>query len=84
MSGEGTLTMRPLSETSSDRAYGVDFTTADTVKIAQKGISRELAVAVMDKQISRVADKEDSDLAAALIYARKNLLAPIHAQSFVL
>ena len=46
------------------------------LKLAQKGISRELAVAVMDKQIGRVADKEDSDLAAALIYARKKSVGP--------
>ena len=46
------------------------------LKLAQRGISRELAVAVMDKQIGKVADKEDSDLAAALIYARKKSVGP--------
>ncbi|MGB2464366.1 MAG: regulatory protein RecX, partial [Candidatus Puniceispirillaceae bacterium] len=40
------------------------------LKLAQRGISRELAEAVMDEQTSRAADKKDSELAAALIYAR--------------
>ena len=46
------------------------------LKLAQRGISRELAEAVMDEQTSRAADKEDSELAAALIFARKKSVGP--------
>ena len=46
------------------------------LKLAQRGISRDLAEAVMDKQTSRAADKKDSELAAALIYARKKSVGP--------
>lgn len=46
------------------------------LKLAQRGINREVAVAVMEEQLSRVADEEDSDLAAALIYARKKSVGP--------
>ena len=46
------------------------------LKLVQRGISRELAEAVMEEQTSRAADKEDSELAAALIYARKKSFGP--------
>ena len=46
------------------------------LKLVQKGISRELALAVMNNQNGRAADKEDNDLAAALIYARKKSVGP--------
>ena len=46
------------------------------LKLARRGISRELAVVVMDELIGRAADEEDSDLAAALIYARKKSVGP--------
>ncbi len=46
------------------------------LKLAQRGISRDLALAVMDEQTNREADKEDSELAAALIYARKKSVGP--------
>ena len=46
------------------------------IKLTQKGINRELAEAVIDEQISRAADKEDSELAAALIFARKKSVGP--------
>jgi len=46
------------------------------LKLAQKGISRDLALGVMDKQSGKAADKEDSELAAALIYARKKSVGP--------
>jgi len=46
------------------------------LKLAQRGISRELAKAVMAKQTSSAADKKDSELAAALIYARKKSVGP--------
>ena len=46
------------------------------LKLAQRGISRDLAKAVMDEQTSRAADKKDSELAAALIYARKKSVGP--------
>ena len=46
------------------------------LKLAQMGISRELAKAVMDEQTSRATDKEDSELAAALIFARKKSVGP--------
>ena len=37
------------------------------LKLTQRGIKRDLAVAVMEKQIGKAADKEESELAAALI-----------------
>ena len=46
------------------------------LKLAQRGISRDLAEAVMDEQTSGAADKKDSELAAALIYARKKSVGP--------
>ena len=46
------------------------------LKLAQRGISRELAVAVMDEQTGEPSDKEDNELAAALIYARKKSVGP--------
>ena len=46
------------------------------LKLAQRGISRDLAEAVMDEQTTRAADKKDSELAAALIYARKKSVGP--------
>ena len=46
------------------------------LKLAQRGISRDLAEAVMDKQISKAADKKDSELAAALTFARKKSVGP--------
>ena len=46
------------------------------LKLAQRGISRDLAEAIMDKQTSSAADKKDSELAAALIYARKKSVGP--------
>ena len=46
------------------------------LKLARKGISRELAVAVMDEQTGEASDKGDSELAAALIYARKKSVGP--------
>jgi len=45
-------------------------------KLAQRGISRDLAEAVMDEQNCRAADKKDSELTAALIYARKKSVGP--------
>ena len=45
-------------------------------KLTQKGISHDLAAAVIDKYTDRAADKEDSELAAALIYARKKSVGP--------
>ena len=46
------------------------------LKLAQRGISRDLAEAVMDEQTSRAADPRDSELAAALVYARKKSFGP--------
>ncbi len=46
------------------------------LKLAQRGISRDLAEAVMDEQTSRAANQRDSELAAALIYARKKSVGP--------
>ena len=46
------------------------------LKLAQRGISRDLAEAVMDEQTSKAADQRDSELAAALIYARKKSVGP--------
>ena len=46
------------------------------MKLAQRGISRDLAEAVMDEQTSRAANQRDSELAAALIYARKKSVGP--------
>ena len=46
------------------------------LKLAQRGISRDLAEAVIDEQTSSAADKKDSELAAALIYARKKSVGP--------
>ena len=46
------------------------------LKLAQRGISRDLAEAVMYEQTSRAADQRDSELAAALIYARKKSVGP--------
>ena len=46
------------------------------LRLTQKGISRDLAEAVMDEQTSRAAYKKDSELAAALIYARKKSVGP--------
>ena len=46
------------------------------LKLAQRGISRDMAEAVMDEPNSRAADKKDSELAAALIYARKKSVGP--------
>ena len=46
------------------------------LKLGRRGISRDLAEAVMDEQTSRAADKKDSELAAALIYARKKSVGP--------
>ena len=46
------------------------------LKLAQWGISRDLAEAVMDEQTSRAANQRDSELAAALIYARKKSVGP--------
>ena len=45
-------------------------------KLAQRGISRDLAEAVMEEQTSRASDRYDSELAAALIYARKKSVGP--------
>ena len=52
------------------------------LKLAQKGISRDLAVAVLDEQTSRAADKEYSELAAALIYACKKSVGPYSCAEF--
>ena len=46
------------------------------LKLAQKGISRDLAEAVMDEQNRTAAQEKDSELAAALIYARKKSVGP--------
>ena len=46
------------------------------LKLSQRGINRQLALAVMEEQIDRAADEEDRDLAAALIYARKKSVGP--------
>ena len=46
------------------------------LKLAQRGISRDLAEAVMNEQTSRAANQRDSELAAALIYARKKSVGP--------
>jgi regulatory protein len=46
------------------------------LKLAQRGISRDQAEAVMDEQTSRAADQRDIELAAALIYARKKSVGP--------
>ena len=46
------------------------------LKLAQRGISRDLAGNVMDEQTSRPADQRNSELAAALIYARKKSVGP--------
>ena len=46
------------------------------LKLTQRGISRVLAETVMDKHTSKAADKKDSELAAALIYARKKSVGP--------
>ena len=46
------------------------------LKLAQRGISRELAVAVLDAQTNEASGKKDSELAAALIYARKKSVGP--------
>ena len=46
------------------------------LKLAQRGISRDLAEAVMDEQTSRAAAQRDRELAAALIYARKKSVGP--------
>ena len=46
------------------------------LKLAQRGISRDLAEAVMDEQTGRAANQRDSELAAALIYARKKSVGP--------
>ena len=46
------------------------------LRLSQRGINRQLAVAVMEEQIGRAADEEDSELAAALIYARKKSVGP--------
>ena len=54
------------------------------LKLVQRGISRGLAEAVLDEQSNEAANREDSELTAALIYARKNLLDPIHVLILVL
>ena len=46
------------------------------MKLARRGIGRDLAEAVMDEQTSKAADKKHSELAAALIYARKKSVGP--------
>ena len=46
------------------------------LKLAQRGISRDMALAVMDKKSSGAPNKKDSELAAALIYARKKSIGP--------
>ena len=46
------------------------------LKLAQRGISRDLAEAVMDEQTSRAANQRDIELAAALTYARKKSVGP--------
>ena len=46
------------------------------LKLSQRGISRDLAEAVMNEQTSRAADQRNSELAAALIYARKKSVGP--------
>ena len=46
------------------------------LKLARRGISRNLAEAVMDEQTGRAADKKYSELAAALIHARKKSVGP--------
>ena len=46
------------------------------MKLAQRGINRDLAQAVMFEQTSRAASQRDSELAAALIYARKKSVGP--------
>ena len=46
------------------------------MKLAQRGIGRDLAKAVLDEQTSRAADQRNSELAAALIYARKKSVGP--------
>lgn len=46
------------------------------LKLAQKGISRDLAVGVMNEQTGRTADKENAELTAALFYARKKSVGP--------
>ena len=46
------------------------------LKLAQRGIGCDLAEAVIDEQTSRAADKKNSELAAALIYARKKSVGP--------
>ena len=46
------------------------------IRLAQKGINRELAVAVIDEQTGEASDKENIELAAALIYARKRSIGP--------
>lgn len=46
------------------------------LKLTQRGISHDLAEAVMDDQTSRAVDQGDCELAAALIYARKKSIGP--------
>ncbi|MEC7191745.1 MAG: RecX family transcriptional regulator, partial [Pseudomonadota bacterium] len=46
------------------------------LKLAQRGISRDLAEAVMDEQTGRATNQGESELAAALIYARKKSVGP--------
>ena len=45
-------------------------------------ISRDLAEAVLNEQNTRASDKENSELAAALIYARKKSVGPYSRAHF--
>jgi regulatory protein len=46
------------------------------LKLAQKGISQDLAMIVMNEQADDCINTENSELAAALIYARKKSIGP--------
>ena len=52
------------------------------LKLVQRGISRGLAEAVLDEQSNEAANREDSELTAALIYARKKSVGPYSRADF--
>ena len=76
MSALGYVDDEAFIRVSLDKVSGTGFQKRILLKLAQRGISRELAVAVLDAQTNEASGKKDSELAAALIYARKKSVGP--------
>ena len=69
--------MQPLSGASSGKTCGADIHKGVSCSSwRKKGISRDLALAVLQESDDDVGPDEQSELAAALIYARKKSVGP--------